>query len=1061
MPKKLDDLIIGLQLQAKAFEEGLNSVKKQLNKHSTEVRNTGRRYDELAIAAGIAFWKITDAIKGGIDTFNEYRASAVGLQSIVEGTGNSFAKAQAFIEAYTKDGLVPAADAATALKNLLSRGYTQTQAEDVIRRLKDSAAFGRQATLSLGDAVRSATEGLKNENSILVDNAGVTKNVSIMWKEYAETIGKSVNELTTAEKIQAEYNGIMKETRYQVGDAAKLSAEFAGAQSRGAKAVKDMSAAFGEALIPILQPALEAFTKIVVAITDFIKAQPELSAAVITAATALLGLSTAFTAVAAAIAVLRPALAALNTSFLGLLANPYVLALTAVAAAAAYVAVSVSKAKKAQEEFNNAVDKYNKIRKEGISQTEVPQMQEEAEALEDLIEQYDKLQAAYERISKSEGSTGTWHTDLSLAADETGISIQKLTEDFRKYGIQIDIVNGNIDEARKLYRDLARAIDEASIKTGAQLNDMARDIAQRNASIQVTKNLIEVYKTAEQGTSDWREAQKKLAEQFPQFATAAGIKIDAIENVVKTQEDAIKAEWKMLQAEVQMTKIKVQSLLTEKAALLAVAEAERSALMGPGDVRHYSRTGMPEAIRQKVEETNAAVKANKSAVDELRNSLTILDELLSSGMSDIPGIMPVNFAGIGKAYENAALESALKIHNHRMAMDELTKEQEIASLEEILRKYAKTADERMDLEEEIYRAKKELRDRDLADIEKAIEDEAKKLADRTDLSERWIQRQKSLGNLTAQDEIDAYNRVIKYHQEYLDQIKADTKISVDEKKRIIEEETRYIQDQQDKILAIQRVTVEKAINEYIEAKRKQYDTERELEEDRLNEKLRALDKEYAEKERQLDAENRKADLESLYEQEKRYANAATREGQERLADIRKRIADLQADELKEQWRAEKESRKEAIEQEIKDNQERYKRLNAELESEKEQLLAAALEYAKEANKVLTDGQMEIAESLTDVIRKFDSESSNLIKQGMDKLRNLVQGYKSIVEELSLVPALNLAGAGTGAAKGASSISVTVNDYGDKNINSKDEAVDYTKELFDTAESTVRIWGGKI
>ena len=40
----------------------------------------------------------------------------MGLQSIVEGTGNSFAKAQAFIEAYTKDGLVPAADAATALK---------------------------------------------------------------------------------------------------------------------------------------------------------------------------------------------------------------------------------------------------------------------------------------------------------------------------------------------------------------------------------------------------------------------------------------------------------------------------------------------------------------------------------------------------------------------------------------------------------------------------------------------------------------------------------------------------------------------------------------------------------------------------------------------------------------------------------------------------------------------------------------------------------------------------------------------------------------------------------
>jgi hypothetical protein len=1061
--KKLDDLIIGLQLQAKAFEDGLKDVKKQLNKHSNEVRNASKSYDKLAIAAGVAFWKITDAIKSGIDTFNEYRAASVGLQSIVEGTGNSFSKAQQFIEAYTKDGLVPAADAATALKNLLNRGYTQTQAEDVMRRLKDSASFGRQAALSLGEAVKSATEGLKNENSILVDNAGVTKNVSVMWKEYAEVLGKSVNDLTTAEKIQAEYNGIMKETQNQLGDAAKLSEEFAGAQSRSAKAVKDMTAAFGEALVPVLRPALEAFTRIIVGITDFIKAQPELSAAVITAATAFLSLVTAFAAVVSAIAVLRPALAALNTSFLGLLANPYVLALTAVAAAAAYVAVSVSKAKKAQEEFNAAVEKYNKIRKEGISQADVPQIKEEAENLKKLIDQYDKLSAKYNELKQSIDDGAPQLTVLATAEEETGISAEKLTEEFAKLGIEIDVVNGNVDEARKLFKDLTRAIDEASIKTGAQLNDQAREVAQRNANIQATKNLIEVYKSAEKGSSDWLEAEKKLAEQFPQFATAAGIKIEAIESVTSAQEDAVKAEWKVLMAEVQMTKIKVQSLLTEKAALLAVAEAERSALMGPGDVRHYSRTGMPEAIRQKVEETNAAVKANKSAVDELRNSLTILDELLSSGMSDIPGIMPVNFAGIGKAYENAALESALKIHNHRMAMDELTKEQEIASLEEILRKYAKTADERMDLEEEIYRAKKELRERDLADIEKAIEDEAKKLADRTDLSERWIQRQKSLGNLTAQDEIDAYNRVIKYHQEYLDQIKADTKISVDEKKRIIEEETRYIQDQQDKILTIQRTYAEKAVNEYIEAKRKQYETERSLEDDRLNEKLKALDKEYAEKERQLDAESRKTDLESLYEQEKRYANAATREGQEKLADIRKRIADLQADELKEQWRAEKESRKEAIEQEIKDNQEKYKKLNEALETEKEQMLAAAVEYAKEANKVLTDGQNEIAASLSNVIKQFDTESASLIKQGMDKLRQLVQGYKSIMEEISLVPNINLAGAGsgTGAAKGVGSISVTVNDYGDKNINSKDEAVDYTKELFDTAEATARAWGGKI
>ena len=40
-----------------------------------------------------------------------------------------------------------------------------------------------------------------------------------MWEDYAKELGKSTKNLTDAEKRQAEYNGIMHETRFQVGDA--------------------------------------------------------------------------------------------------------------------------------------------------------------------------------------------------------------------------------------------------------------------------------------------------------------------------------------------------------------------------------------------------------------------------------------------------------------------------------------------------------------------------------------------------------------------------------------------------------------------------------------------------------------------------------------------------------------------------------------------------------------------------------------------------------------------------------------------------------------------------
>lgn len=171
MARKISDLgelAIAIALKTTALEQGLKDVEKKLNRHTKKVKDTGQNYDKLAIMAGLAFWKISSAISSGIDTFNKYNNALVGLRSIVQGTGNDFGKAQQFIKEYTQDGLVSAADAATALKNLLARGYTNTQAIDVLNRLKDAASFGRQASLGLGQAVSSATEGLKNENSVLV-----------------------------------------------------------------------------------------------------------------------------------------------------------------------------------------------------------------------------------------------------------------------------------------------------------------------------------------------------------------------------------------------------------------------------------------------------------------------------------------------------------------------------------------------------------------------------------------------------------------------------------------------------------------------------------------------------------------------------------------------------------------------------------------------------------------------------------------------------------------------------------------------------------------------------
>ena len=255
----LGELAIAIALKTGALEQGLKEVQKKLKDHGKKVQKTGADYDKLAIVAGVAFYKIASAISGSVKAFNDFNNAMVGLRSVVQGTGNDFGQAQQFIDGFIKDGLIPANNAAMALKNLLSHGMSMDQAADVMNRFKDSAAFARQGSLTMGEAIQGATEGLKNSLSTMVDNAGVTENLSVMWDKYAQTIGKTAATLTDAEKIQAEYTGVMRATQYQIGDASKYSEQFAGAQARATFETTKLRQAFGAALVP----ALNAFFKCV------------------------------------------------------------------------------------------------------------------------------------------------------------------------------------------------------------------------------------------------------------------------------------------------------------------------------------------------------------------------------------------------------------------------------------------------------------------------------------------------------------------------------------------------------------------------------------------------------------------------------------------------------------------------------------------------------------------------------------------------------------------------------------------------------------------------------
>lgn len=273
---------IDTKIDAKGIDKGVKKINASvdkigksskglanINKIDASVGKMGKSLKGLASIAGLAF-AVTAVVnfgKASVKASTDLSNAMLGLKSIMEGQSRSFSQAQDFINEYVSDGLLPATEAVTAYKNLAMRGYTDPQIQQVLVALKDSAAFGRQASLSLGQAVSSATEGLKNENSILVDNAGVTKNVSMMWKEYAESIGVGVQALTKQQKIQAEVNGILQESRYQIGDAAKMSHTYSGEILRLQFGFNNLKIAIGNMITPIVQKILPSLNAVLGGIT--------------------------------------------------------------------------------------------------------------------------------------------------------------------------------------------------------------------------------------------------------------------------------------------------------------------------------------------------------------------------------------------------------------------------------------------------------------------------------------------------------------------------------------------------------------------------------------------------------------------------------------------------------------------------------------------------------------------------------------------------------------------------------------------------------------------------
>ncbi len=433
-------------------------------KHSAEEAAAAQAV--LSAAAASAFAAIRKAVRDGTDAYNEFVAAAKGLESIASGKGIAQEQLTGALEEVT-DEFLTADAAATAFKNLLTRGFSLEKAVQVIDRLKNSAAFGRAANLSLSEAVVTATEGIRQENSVLVDNAGVTKNVAKMWEDYAKARGMTTASLTQAQKVEAEYIGIMQETELQAGDLEKAADTLAGAQARSAAQSQKLAASYGGALEPAMKLAADVSGEVLKGMNDLVTAAPGLTS----------GLTTAAAAMALYVTVTKAAEAAQRLfSAASITMNPVMMG---IAAAVGVAAAGYTAYKKAQQEAAEAQKKAQEA-----AQAESRAQQQNALDLQEREKSLNRLGRTYKELTDTQNRTESQNARLERIIGELSSQYGISEEALRGLDGQYGAGNAAIEERIRLYGEEKKKLLEKQLEEKKAALEAAKTQKDKNEELQ-------------------------------------------------------------------------------------------------------------------------------------------------------------------------------------------------------------------------------------------------------------------------------------------------------------------------------------------------------------------------------------------------------------------------------------------------------------------------------------------------------------------------------------------------------------------------------------------------
>lgn len=284
-----------------------------------------------------------------------------------------------------------------------------------------------------------------------------------MWQDYAKARGITTEAMTQAQKVEAEYLGIMEETALQVGDYEKSLDTLAGTQAKAANSARLLATSYGEAMAPAVGGVTDVFTAFLDGVRSFVDSCPDVSAGLTATALGLAAVGAGVKA-AQAVSTLGASLsaAAEGTLLFGMSVKTAFPVLALLSAVVGVGTAAFTAYKRKTEEAKQA-------------------QEEEARSLRDSISEKEAARSSLAALARE-------YTTLSNRTNKTEADKTRLLEIERTLAQEHGIVRDAVLEQAGAYDTLNASMEEGLSKSREEIVAMRREaleatIAAANASI--------------------------------------------------------------------------------------------------------------------------------------------------------------------------------------------------------------------------------------------------------------------------------------------------------------------------------------------------------------------------------------------------------------------------------------------------------------------------------------------------------------------------------------------------------------------------------------------------